>query len=60
MKKVNKVGGYHVVHSNHEELLSKIHEGYKFIAYGDDMVFFAEKIQEEACFLNQNVFKEKS
>jgi len=36
----DKPGGYHVVHSNHDELTLRIEEGYKFIAYGDDMVFF--------------------
>ena len=46
------VGGYHIVHSNHEELVSRIKRGYKFIAYGDDMVFLAEKLQEEVKFLN--------
>jgi len=51
----NKVGGYHVVHSNHEELLSRVRRGYKFLAYGDDMVFFAEKVNEEADFVKQSV-----
>ena len=54
-----KVGGYHVVHSNHDELLSRIEQGYKFIAYGDDMVFFAEKLKEETSFLKQHIFKRK-
>ncbi|MCF8262628.1 MAG: hypothetical protein K9J12_17760 [Melioribacteraceae bacterium] len=47
LKDSPKVGGFHVVHSNHELLKSKIEEGFKFIAYGDDMVFFAEKIRDE-------------
>lgn len=47
----SKVGGYHVVHSNHDELLRRIDQGYRFIAYGDDMVFFAEKVREEREFL---------
>jgi len=47
----NVVGGYHVVHSNHQELLDKIMQGYKFIAYGDDMVFLAEKIRDESDFV---------
>ena len=59
LEKTSKIGGYHVVHSKHDELLSRIEQGYKFIAYGDDMVFFAEKLQEEASFLNQYVFKRK-
>ncbi len=55
IQKGRKVAGYHVVHSNHDELLSRIAEGYKFIAYGDDMVFLAEKLQEEMDFLKQRV-----
>lgn len=59
LEKTSKIGGYHVVHSKHDELLSRIEQGYKFIAYGDDMVFFAEKLKEESSFLNQHVFKKK-
>jgi len=44
-------GGYHVVQSNHESLRSKIAEGYKFIAYGDDMVLLREKLEDERTFL---------
>lgn len=43
----SKPGGFHVVHSNEELLKQKIAEGYRFIAYGDDMVFFSEKIKAE-------------
>ena len=43
----DKPGGIHVVHSNHNLLEETISKGYKFIAYGDDMVFFAEKLNEE-------------
>jgi 2-dehydro-3-deoxyglucarate aldolase len=43
----DKPGGYHVVHSNPTELEEKIKEGYTIIAYGDDMVFFSEKIAAE-------------
>ena len=46
-----KPGGYHVVHSNHDELEQRIAQGYRFIAYGDDMVFFAETIAAEADFI---------
>ena len=53
MNKHIKAGGYHIVHSNHQELLDKIEQGYSFIAYGDDMVFFAEKINEEARFIQK-------
>ncbi len=59
MMKSPKVGGYHVVHSKHDELLSRIEQGYKFIVYGDDMVFFAEKLKEETSFLKQHIFKRK-
>lgn len=48
----NKAGGYHVVHSNHKELMHRIDEGYTFIAYGTDMVFFAETIKDEADFIS--------
>ncbi|MCX6168369.1 MAG: aldolase/citrate lyase family protein [Ignavibacteriales bacterium] len=51
VKKSNKPGGFHIVHSDHKLLKSKIDDGYKFIAYGDDMVFLAEKIKEENKFL---------
>jgi len=53
------VGGYHVVHKNDDELRRRIAGGYKFIAYGSDMVFFAEKLQDEVNFLNQNLVLEK-
>ena len=59
LEKVNKVlnqnekpGGFHVVHSNHEELKQRIAQGYSFIAYGDDMVFFAETIADETDFIS--------
>jgi 2-keto-3-deoxy-L-rhamnonate aldolase RhmA len=57
LAKTNKVGGYHVVHSNRQELLNKVSQGYKFIAYGVDMVFFAEKISEEIKFMSDQNFK---
>lgn len=47
----NKPGGYHVVHSNQLDFKHRVQEGYKFIAYGDDMVFFAEKIRAESEFM---------
>ena len=48
-----KPGGYHVVHSNHREFEQRANEGYRFIAYGDDMVFFAETIAEESDFITR-------
>ena len=53
----NKPGGYHVVHSDHKLLLQKIEEGYRFIAYGDDMVFFAEKLRHESVFLKEQILR---
>jgi 2-keto-3-deoxy-L-rhamnonate aldolase RhmA len=47
-----KPGGFHVVHSNHKELEKRIADGYTFIAYGDDMVFFAEIIKTETDFIS--------
>ncbi|MDA8141172.1 MAG: aldolase/citrate lyase family protein [Desulfobacteraceae bacterium] len=51
IKTTPKAAGFHVVHSDHDALRAKIREGYSFIAYGDDMVFLAEKLKEEAHFL---------
>lgn len=53
MRSSEKPGGIHVVHSDHELLRQRIEAGYSFIAYGDDMVFFAEKMRDEALFLAQ-------
>lgn len=50
MRESDKFGGYHVVHSNHDELLNRISQGYRFVAYGNDMVFFSEKVTAEAAF----------
>jgi 2-dehydro-3-deoxyglucarate aldolase len=47
----HKVGGYHVVHSNQAELTLRIQQGFTFIAYGDDMVFLAEKLTAESEFI---------
>jgi len=52
-----KPGGFHVVHSNHKELEKRIEDGYTFIAYGDDMVFFAETIKSEMNYISK--IKEK-
>ncbi len=43
-----KPGGVHIVHSSPAELERRLAEGYRFVAYGDDMVFFAEKTREAA------------
>ena len=50
-----KPGGYHIVHSDHDELLYMIGEGYKIIAYGDDMVFLSEKLRDETDFLRKHI-----
>ncbi|MBZ0198925.1 MAG: hypothetical protein K8H86_03590 [Ignavibacteriaceae bacterium] len=50
-KNSDKPAGFHIVKSDRELMKSKIEEGYKFIAYGDDMVFLGEKIYEENKFL---------
>jgi len=50
MKKSSKPGGFHVVATCQEELKKRIIEEYKFIAYGDDMVMFAEKVKKETDF----------
>lgn len=46
VRTTEKVSGHHVVHSDPLLLQAKIDEGYNFLAYGDDMVFFAEKAAE--------------
>ncbi|MFC1524236.1 HpcH/HpaI aldolase/citrate lyase family protein [Thermodesulfobacteriota bacterium] len=51
MKDSDKPGGYHVVSTNQDELKKRIREGFSFIAYGDDMVMFAEKVKHEEAFL---------
>ena len=52
-----KPGGFHIVHSNHKELEKRLADGYTFIAYGDDMVFFAETIKSEMNYISK--IKEK-
>lgn len=56
MRTSEKPGGYHVVHTRHDELKNCIDEGYRFIAYGDDMVMFAQKVKDEGQFL-QHIHK---
>lgn len=51
LAETEKVGGYHVVFADHEQLQMRIEEGYTFIAYGVDMVFIAEKLKTESKFL---------
>ena len=53
MNQSNKPGGFHVVHSNIQDLQNKIKQGYNFLAYGDDMVFISEKFSKEQKNLKQ-------
>lgn len=47
MSEATVPGGYHVVHAGASELASRLEAGYRLIAYGDDMVFLAEKLRDE-------------
>jgi 2-keto-3-deoxy-L-rhamnonate aldolase RhmA len=51
MRAHQKTGGSHIVHSNPSELKAAVARGYRFLAYGDDMVFFSEKLEQERAFL---------
>ncbi|MBL4759504.1 MAG: hypothetical protein JKY80_01435 [Mariprofundaceae bacterium] len=42
-----KAGGIHAVLNAGDDLSKRIDEGYRFIAYGSDMIFLSEKIQAE-------------
>lgn len=55
MNNSDKPGGYHVVDTNVGELKKCIDHGYRFIAYGDDMVMFADKVKQET----SNIIKKK-
>lgn len=46
-----KPGGFHVVHSDRSVLQRRIDQGARFMAYGTEMVFLAEKLQAEAATL---------
>ena len=39
----DKASGIHVVHAN-DDINERIKQGFKFIAYGSDMIFLSEKI----------------
>lgn len=47
MQRSSKPGGFHVVHSDRPSLHARVEAGYRFIAWGDDMVFLAEKVRDE-------------
>ncbi len=42
-----KPGGYHIVHPTEAIVKQKLDEGYKFIAYGVDEIFFTERLKQE-------------
>jgi 2-keto-3-deoxy-L-rhamnonate aldolase RhmA len=43
----SKPGGFHIVNSDVQELKKRIDEGYRFFAYGTEMIFLNEKITSE-------------
>jgi len=47
VRNCRKPAGFHVVHTNRDELAARLAAGYRFIAWGDDMVFLAEKVRDE-------------
>ena len=47
-----KPGGYHVVHSDRAALKARIDEGCRFLAYGTEMIFLAEKLRDERRFID--------
>jgi len=55
MNSSNKPGGFHIVHSDIIDLKAKIKQGYKFIAYGDDMIFISEKFSKESKILKKEL-----
>jgi 2-dehydro-3-deoxyglucarate aldolase len=48
-------GGIHIVHADVDALETRIGEGYRFIAYGDDMLFFAEVADKVASDLSEHL-----
>ena len=56
MEAANRRGipaGIHVVHPNTELLLTKVKKGFKFIAYGVDMLFLATSCGQGANDINK-------
>lgn len=47
MKSTSKTAGIHVVQPDLQGLKDRIGEGYRFIAYGADMIFFATALESE-------------
>jgi len=52
LKASKKIGGYHVVQPNISELENKISRGYKFMAFGADMIFFSNELSQTSDALN--------
>lgn len=48
MRRNDKPGGLHVVSPDSNLLRSRIAEGYRFMAFGDDMVFLAETLRDNS------------
>jgi len=55
MRTTSVPGGFHVVHSGGDELRRRMEAGYRLIAYGDDMVFLAEKLKAEHARMTEAV-----
>lgn len=47
MKNQSKPGGFHIVQSDHSLLNQRIAEGYRFMAYGTEMIMLGEKLAAE-------------
>jgi len=52
MQRSPKAGGVHVVMPDEDLLRKRVEEGYTFVAYGDDMVFLAEKLRDDSAIVN--------
>jgi 2-dehydro-3-deoxyglucarate aldolase len=52
VKTVSKPGGYHIVHSDHAAMRQRIDAGCRFMAYGTEMIFLAEKRETEGGFVS--------
>ena len=48
----DKTAGMHVVHSDPERLRGCVDAGYRFIAYGTEMIFLSGKLRETRATLD--------
>lgn len=46
-----KPGGFHIVHSKGRELTARLEQGCRFMAYGTEMIFLAEKLAAEGALI---------